>query len=674
MFQIGPVSNCYAVPFIASVRGATQYINTLPIPSSESWPTPTITGGVQGLQLFIAESLITLLNPMGAGSGASAINITSQTIGRATASFDVAVTNGSYAPVVGQTVLITELGATLFAGCIDTIVCQRENGTAQMVTFHITALDKASICDRRVVTAATYLAGADVATVINQIVTSYLNGEGITTQGVPTDGSLGALTSDVPLNYAYVTAVFNQIASLSGSVWWIDQYGVLFFSVLADLPAAPFQLNETTTQGHAAVTRSLSGAGATSGYRNKQYVVTNLNIVPGGGAGSTGGGGASGVTETFTFSNGSPGIGSGYNPSNVLVPLFILTALPIATVLSLKVNGIDQTFYEITQQAGQQYLGTTDYVWYYTSTNTFAGKGGQNQYATAQGVLAIPAGATVVIEYVPGTTTSAAAAQVGTALDPTAPSGATFGTCGSGIFENVLQVQNIASQADLNAIAEAELSKSGGIPTILDVSTNKPGLFVGQTVNCLFPKMGLPGIGNTPVSMLITKVTRTANPRPLNFSSFFTTAVQAVSNHDPGNWITYFTRMIARSENPLPVLQAEVKTWVLAPSGSLSAGVVTTNPQYMALTGRAVEVYGGAGDAPTGQDLQITITDVTQGYIIGTFVIPAGSTAQHGTTIDASANLYGYAKDQLTVTATYINIGGSPVAAAQVTVCARFVH
>ena len=654
-------------------QAATQFINFPTIPSHHSIPTPSFTGGVQRLQLFIAGALVPLLNPMGAGSGASAINVTSQTIGRSTASFDVAVTDGSYAPVIGQTVLMTELGITIFAGCIDTIVCQRENGTTQMVVFHITALDKASICDRRVVTAATYLAGADVATTIQQIVDAYLNGEGITTQGVPTDGSLGTLPSDVPLNYAYVTAVFNQIAALSGTVWWIDQYGVLFFSTLADLPAAPFQLNETTCQYQATVTTSLSGAGATSGYRNKQYVVTNLNILPGSGSGGTGGTGANTV-ETFTFTNGQPGIGSDYNPSGVLVPIFILTKLPISLVISITVNGVDQSFYEITQNTGQQYMGTTDYVWYYTSTNSIAGMGGQNQYATAQGVLAIPAGATIVITYVPGTNTSAAAAQVGTALDPTAPSGATFGTCGSGIFENVLQVQNISSQDDLNAIAVAELAKSGGIPTIVDVSTNKPGLFVGMLIDVLFPIMGAVQRGGLPVSMLITKTTRNANPRPLNFNSFFTTQVEAVSNHDPGNWVTYFTRMIARSENPLPVLQQEIKTFILAPSGSLSGGVVTTNPQIMDVTGKAVQVYGAFTDPPTGQDAVVTITNVTTGQVIGSFTIPAGSTATASTTISPSANIYGFALDVLVATVTYTNIGASPVAAANGTAKARFVH
>jgi hypothetical protein len=629
--------------------------------------------------MFIAGSLITAVNPGGAGSGATAMTITSQTIGRSTCQFDIWNADGSYVPVLGQTVLVTELGITLFAGCIDTIVADREIGTVQGVTYHCTALDKASICDRRVCTAATYASGTDVASVIGQIVLAFLNGEGINTGGVPTDGSLGNLTSDLTFNYNTVTDAFNQIGTLSGSVWWVDQYGTLFFSVETNLPAAPFQLDETTTNvppsgaggNTCTVTLTLSGAGSVSGYRNKQYVVTNLNILPGSG---TGGGssssGAAGVTETFTFSNGSPGIGSGYNPSNVLVPLFCLTKLPISSILSITVNGVQQTVYEITQNTGQQYMGTTDYVWYYASTNTIAGMGGSNQYATAQGVLAIPGGATIVIEYVPGTNTSASAAQVGTALVPTNPSGGTFGTCGSGVFEAVLQVKNISSQADLNAIAAAELAKSGGIPQILDCFTNKPGLFVGQKVNALFPKLGLPGTGMTPVALLITKVTGTANFRPLNYSSFFTWAIEATTNLDPGNWITYFTNLIARSENPLPVLQYEEATFILAPSGSLTSGVVTVNPYIAGRTGLLVEVMAVAGSPPTGQDLQLGI--IVNGFQVATITIPASSAALADVLIPASAQIYVYSKQILGITATYVNIGGSPVAAANVTVKVRW--
>lgn len=663
-------------------EGKPLFVNIPSIPSSEFFPIPTFTGGAQGPQLFIGGVLITNWNPAGAGSGGQACVITSQTIGRSTCTLDIWVPDQSYSPALGQVVVITELGATIFAGCIDTLVADREignvsGGTTQGLTWHVTALDKSSICDHRICTAATYASGNDVATTINAIVTNFLNGEGITTGGVPTDGSLGDLTSDLILNYGTVTDAFNQIATQSGTVWWIDQYGVLYFSAEDVLPAAPFQLDETTTGVDSAsggssmsacqLTQTLSGAGVTTGYRNQQFVVSNLNILPGSGTGgSSGTSGSSGITETFDFANGQPGITSGY-VGGVLKPIFFNTSLPISSVISITVNGVVQTFYEVSQNTGEQYMGGTDYVWFYNSVNTIAGSSGSNQGVTAQGVLAVPSGATIIIEYVPGTVnaTNAAASQVGSAL---VPSEGTFGTCGSGIYQNVLQVKNISTQADLNAIAAAELSKSGGIPFVLHCYTNKPGLFVGQGVNGLFPKMGL---GSSPFPLLITATTRTANSGvPLDQGSVFTTEVTAVSNLDPGNWITWFTNVIARGENPLPVLQYEEATFILAPSGSLTSGVVSVNPYIQGRTGLLCEIMAAAGNPPTGQDLQILILDGLT--VIGTIVIPAGVSTLIDQLVPASDGIYVYAKDILGISVSYINItSGSPTNAANVTVKVR---
>ncbi len=668
-------------PYFVEVAGPPQFINIPPIKSSEYFPVPTFTGGAQGALLYIGGVYIPFWNPAGAGSGAQQCTITSQTIGRSTCTLDIWVADGSYIPALGQVVLITELGQTVFAGCIDTMTADRELGvntssTVGGVTWHITALDKTSICDHRICTAATYATGNDVATTINAIVTNFLNGEGITTGGVPTDGSLGALTSDLILNYNTVSDAFNQIATQSGTVWWIDQYGVLFFSDEAILPAAPFQLNETTTNVDSAsgggsgspctLTSTLSGAGVTTGYRNKQYAVSNLNILPGSGTGgSSSTSGETGVTEAFTFANGNPGITSNY-VGGVLKPIFFNTSLPISSILSITVNGVPQTVYEVSNNTGEEYEGTNDYVWFYNSVNTIAGASGSNQGVTAQGVLAVPSGAAIVIQYVPGSVnaTNAAASQVGSAF---VPSEGTFGTCGSGIYEAVLQVKNISTQADLNEIAQAELTKSGGIPFILNCYTNKPGLFVGQQVDALFPKMGL---GSSPFPLLITAITRTANSSiPLNYGSIFTTAVTAVSNLDPGNWITYFQNLVARSANPLPVLQYEEATFVLAPSGSLTSGVVTVNPYIVGRTGLLCEIMAAAGSPPANQDLVLTIT--ANGLAIGTITIPAGSSMLVDELIPASQGVYIFAKQILGITASYVNVGGSPTAAANVTVKVR---
>ena len=195
----------------------------------------------------------------------------------------------------GLTVRVTELGATLFAGCIDTVAVDREMpfDSNTIIIYHITALDKTSICDHRIVTLPTYAVGQDVVSVILDVVANYLSGEGITTQGVPAAGSLGMLDSTLTTNYTSVRNVFDSIATASGTVWWIDQYGVLYFSTLSTLPAGAFAITETAnirnSHGTAMIQASLSGAGATSGYRNKEYVVSNLNVLPA--SGSSGGSG-----------------------------------------------------------------------------------------------------------------------------------------------------------------------------------------------------------------------------------------------------------------------------------------------------------------------------------------------------------------------------------------------
>lgn len=666
---LGGIASGFAAG-IPTVKASKQYLNVGGIASGFASGTPTLTGGVGGPVLYIAGVNVNKYwCPQGAGSNAAASTITSQTIGRATLTLDMYVGDGSgYQPVVGQTIRVQEDGATVFGGCIDTIALDWENSgiDPQVVIFHVTALDKASICDRRVVTQAAgspYTAGSDVVTVILDICTRYLNGEGITTQDLPATGTLGNLTSDLPLNYTTVTDAFNQIATLSGTIWWIDFFSALHFSAFSTLPPAPFSLSATSGQFRNAIGfTSLSGNGVTNGYRNVQYVVTNLNVLPGAGSGGSGGtGGVSGVTETYQWTSGQPGVITFPNGTMLLEVL-----LPIGSVVSMTVNGVLQTvvsaltaFGTIATDSGPD-LG--DFGWVFLPGNNTL-----NPF-----LVPVTANATIVITYVPGNTTNATAATVGTALVPTAATGATFGTCGSGTFEAVAQVQDISDQADLNAIAAAELAKSGGIPQYLTFETDKPGLFVGQLLTVNLPAIGMVGYMGASISLLITSISARAEAQPLQYGSLFHWDVTAISNHDPGNWVTYFGRLIAMAGNPQPVLQYEVATFILAPSGSLSSGTVNTNPTYVDRTGLMVEIYGGAGTAPQNQNLVLTVTDVTRGFVLGSITIPAGSTAQITTAIPSTDQLYVYAKDQLTITATYQVTGANPVAAANVTVKVRW--
>ncbi len=234
--------------FAPAVRGSIRYLNLIGIVSKESWPAPTITGGAPGVFLFLSG----IDRTQYLSSVDQTFQIQSQTIGRWTATFDLYDATGSFAPVLGQTVLVLDFGRRVFAGCITQVVTDRFLSTADSIAYHVTAVDKSGICDHRVITGKVYPAKdiygnpADVAGVILDIVANFLNGEGITTSGVPNDGSLGALESDLNFNFPTVTNAFDQIATLTGTVWWIDSFCVLYFASLTALPAAPFGLTETS--------------------------------------------------------------------------------------------------------------------------------------------------------------------------------------------------------------------------------------------------------------------------------------------------------------------------------------------------------------------------------------------------------------------------------------------
>lgn len=660
-------------------QGQFINLNTRPaIPTGERWPIPVVEGGNQALRVFLGGVDLTSLaassafSPQGAGSNKQASTITSQAIGRATATIDYIDIGGLLVPaqfaaaqdLCGVTLKIVEAGLTLFAGCIDTVAVDREmpfTGT-HCITYHLTALDKTSICDHRVVTGKIYAAGSDIVGVILDVVLNYLNGEGITTQGIPAAGALGTLDADTSGQYETVRQMFDELATDAGCVWWVNEYGVLYFSPLASAPDAPFSIDETQANapfrnsgGTAMVQNAVSGGSQTSGFRNKEYVISNLNVLPGSGTGGSGGAGG-GVTETFTFTLGQPGIwedppGTAYG---------VETSLPIQQVLSMTVNGNTQTVYDLDSYAGQTSSGPNDFLWAFLT--------GDSQIGPSFGPL--PAGATIVVQYVPGNGTNSASVVVGTASNPLTPTGPTFGHCGSGIFEVIDQVKNVSNIDDLNALAQALLDRSGAIPQILTIETDKPGLFVGQKLDVYLPSLGIPRTGTVHAKMIITQVSGTAQDWYLEYGSFYRWTVTAVNNYDPANWITYYSRLVARTENPLPVLQYEHCQLVTGGGSAIVPGVGISNPYSVKRTGLFVDIRIAASAPPVNQTLVVQL--LRNGSVIATVILPASATANVFIITLATGTLYLFAEDVLTWNASYSPTGGVPVKASGVTVDARW--
>ena len=144
--------------------------------------------------------------------------------------------------------------------------------------------------------------------------------------------------------------------------------------------------------------------------------------------------------------------------------------------------------------------------------------------------------------------------------------------------------------------------------------------------------------------------------------------IQATSGQDLGNSTFWFERLIARTENPLPVQQSGDLTFVLAPGGSLAAGTPGNNPVPLTTAGTLTQAYVICGTPPTDQNLVIDIQDNGSSVLASPLIVPNGSYAQVLTMAFAAAGLTVAIGDLLSVVVSYQVIGDAPTPAANVTV------
>ena len=625
---------------------------------------------------------------LGTGGVPQSCTIQSQTIGRWQATFKLFDNTGTIAPSLAQTVVILDYGVKIFAGCIQSVVINREMMTSSAITFEVTATDKSGICDHRVVKGTpTYPSGSDVAQVILDIVTNYLNGEGITTNHVPTDGSLGTLDVDEKFNFNTVTQAFDQIATDAGLLWFVDVNGDLHFNTEAQFPPAPFSLTETSRNW-----RNLTVNLNLLNYRNTQYAVSNLNTLPGAGSGggSGGGGGSSSAvrSETYTwgFSSGvipNPGCVLQYI-NGVATIVGIALTLPIDTIQSITIAGVGQvqTVFEYSNFTGQQPQGPDDHFWAYLSANDPNGLNTVADHQTFPGIL-LTAGSVVTVNYVPASTNAGASAGgvISAVTPPDAPSVGGLGTCGSGTYESVAQVQNVSSADGLQAIAEAILARYGGVPTTIAFQTDYPGLRPGQLIT-----IDIPGTYQTTAQFLITQLQGTHMSGNVAFgmssgavNGSFRWDVMCSSILDPGNWIKWYEQLVARTQNALPVYQYEEADFALAlGGGNIGNGLITTNPYIVKRTGLLFDMHAAAEKPPVNQNLILTFR--VNGIAFGSVTLPGGSSPNTDNvfTFPATIPLYVFARppagpnDIVTVSGQYQITGANPTPAANVTAFMRW--
>jgi len=653
-----------------TVVGGPQAILPRGLPSGFQAGFPTLSGPSSGLQIFLGgvdmTKYISLEGVANQGLDATDVmqplQITSQTIGRWTAVFDFIDLEMDAYPEVDQTFMVMENGVKYMSGGVIAVQISRmQSSIGPLQCYHVTCQDWSAICDRREVN-ATYPEGSDIAGIVLSIWQNVLcsPNEGITANNVPPiGGPLGSIDKTEVFNFVSVTQAFNQLATDTGCIWWIDVNADLHFVDYTSLPSCPYTLTESLLTEF----RALTATATLVDYRNTQYVVSNLTAIPGVANQSGPGGGP-----------GTPGYGGPVITETYIIPQAaaeargfflgcIITNFTIAQITALTVNGVSQPFY-----SGLDGYNFQQAWWYFPGFNilTAPNAGNDAPFLPSPPVTSpYPnIGDTVVVSYIAIAGAQTAVVQTGPngPLQPVTPGAA--GSWGSGVFENVFQVQNLNLQSDLNALAGALLNRSDFVPVQVQFETDMPGAAVGQNIYIDIPISFIPGS----TQWTITSVQGTVQSGKLRYGSYFRWVVQATSGQDLGNSTFWFERLLQRTENPLPIQQNGTLTFTLAPGYGLVAGDQANNPTPLMTAGTLTVAYVMCGVPPTGQSMEIDILDNGTSILLSPIVVTDGDTTQEFSTGFAAPGLTVAMGDLLTVSVTYKVTSTSPTPASYVTV------
>lgn len=655
-------------PGAPTVQGGPQRVAPTGKPSDFAAGYPTLEGPPEGIKLFIGGFDFTdylmlqgVSNPdTESQTSPQPLQLTSQTLGRWTALFDLIDVEMEVAPGLNDTVLIQENGVTIFSGGLAQAQVDRFTMGTPLQSYHCTALDWSAICDRRTVN-ATYLAGADVSFVFQDIWNNVLNNpsEGIAASGIAPTGT-DTLDQNEVMAPITVTQAFDRICTDQGWVWWIDAQANLHAVPNPDLGTAPFSLSETSGNF-----RALAASATLVDYRNVEIVKSNLTAVPGIAVQRSGGG-----------SPGQPGFGQPVVSETYTLPQpaaeargFVLGGIvlnfPALEITSIIVNGTPQPV-QNDAVVGAKY--NLQQSWWYVPGDPFVFPPNvdNNSPTFPYPPVTSPypsSGDVVEIDYIPIGSSQSAVKQSGNPLQPATPGAK--GTWGSGVFENVDQVKNINLQSDLNAIANAYLNRSDFVPTQVIFETDVPGAQVGMKVPIDLPISFLPSTDQ----FLITAIEGDLQTGVLEFGSRFHWKITCTTGQDLGNSAKWFERLIARTENPLPVQQPQVLSIIIGGGGqSVSAGVPAGyTPSPLTSGGPILSITAIAGTPPTDQNLVIDLLDGGNS-ILGNnlIVIPAGSVDQVFVTQFAQSSVA--IGDVITPSVSYQVTGTNPLPASSVNV------
>lgn len=351
--------------------------------------------------------------------------------GRSTATFSLLDTSGAWRPVVGSEVILLNGATRLFAGTIDSFDEEILMGSSALA-FEVSCVDYNALPGRHLVARA--YEAQTLGAIVADIVTQDLAGEGITTTYVQT----GPTIEKAIFNYNTAEEAFNNLAEISGYVWWIDYNKVLHFCT-RDTNAAPFALTSSSANF-----RKLKVTRTREDYRNKQYVRAGYDLTDS-------------RVEAFK--------GDGTNKTFV-------ASLPIGKAPTLvTVAGASKTI-------GIRGLDTgKDFYW----------SKGDRELTQDDGAAAVGAGVAVALTYQGMFPILLAATSESQVAAMKAVEG------GTGVYESIRDEPNIDTEAMATQDADALLRKYARIPKIIAFETDTDGLAAGQLITVTIPAHGLAG-------------------------------------------------------------------------------------------------------------------------------------------------------------------------------------
>jgi hypothetical protein len=335
---------------------------------------------------------------------------------------------------VGAEIVINDGATVVFGGLIDSY--NEEviiDGNLLAVQRDIEAVSYDALADRRLV-AASYESGTQTLfDIVDDVATNHLTGDGIDTSEVDTGGMV---IPKIKFDYLPAAAVFNELASITGWAWWIDDAKKLHFKPRSET-VAPFAVDEDNA-------RDIRLTTSTDTYRNRQFIRAGVALT-------------NSRTETFAgdgerkaFTLSFP---AGAKPSAVSVD---------GSAKTIGIRGVE-TGFDFYWNAGDPVISQDDGAAVLTSANVLS--------VTYQGQYPI------LIQAQDDTQIGALAAVSGAA----------------GIIDEITNRAAITAIDTAQTLAAGLLRRYGKIPRRVTFETDTGGLAAGQLVTITIPTHGVSG-------------------------------------------------------------------------------------------------------------------------------------------------------------------------------------